>query len=212
MTFFVLKQLTAAQLPAITELDQLCFGKLWTLEGYRRELLSSNSDLLGLGTEAMARQGEQGGNSDAPCPNFYPPLIGIGCLWAILEEAHITLLGIHPEYRGDGLGTAMLHALLWVAWKRGLERATLEVRASNFTALSIYRKFGFQEAGRRQRYYQDNGEDALILWRSGLQKPEFRQTLADWQQQISDRLISASCHLSVEWDHLTDPNTPLNSG
>jgi ribosomal-protein-alanine N-acetyltransferase len=58
------------------------------------------------------------------------------------------------------------------------------VRASNQIALSLYQKFGFQEAGRRRRYYQDNGEDALILWRGGLQSPEFEQELNQWKQQI----------------------------
>lgn len=115
-------------------------------------------------------------------------LIGIGCLWSILEEAHITILAIHPDYQGQGFGQALLYALLKSAYQRKLEWATLEVRSSNLTAISLYQKFGFQEAGRRRGYYQESGEDALILWRGGLQKPEFEQDLDRWEREIRDRL------------------------
>ncbi|MDB9511336.1 ribosomal protein S18-alanine N-acetyltransferase, partial [Kamptonema animale CS-326] len=117
-----------------------------------------------------------------------PSLIGIGCLWSILEEAHITILAIHPDYQGQGFGQALLYALLKSAHQQKLEWATLEVRSSNLVAISLYQKFGFQEAGRRRGYYQDSGEDALILWRGSLQKPEFKQDLARWEHEIRDRV------------------------
>jgi len=63
------------------------------------------------------------------------------------------------------------------------------VRASNSIALSLYKKFGFKEAGRRKRYYADTGEDAVIMCRSGIEKPEFQQYLAVEKQKICDRLI-----------------------
>ena len=112
----------------------------------------------------------------------------MGCFWAILDEAHITLLAVHPQYQRQGLGQAMLLALLVAASDRGLERATLEVRASNHSALSLYQKFGFKLAGRRRRYYKDTNEDGLILWRGDLQQPEFQSTLATWYKIVRDRL------------------------
>ena len=159
------------QLSEVLKLDQLCFGGLWTLEGYQRELDSPNSDLLGLSIPTRSHL-----------------LVGIGCLWAILEEAHITILAVHPYYRRQGLGQSLLISLLAVARARGLERATLEVRASN-SAYLLYQKFGFKTAGQRRRYYQDTGEDALILWRGGLQHPEFKKTLASWHQEACERLL-----------------------
>lgn len=173
-----LQSLTSDDLSAILELDQACFGGLWSLEGYQRELDSPNSDLLGL---------------FSPFPGIR--LVGMGCFWSILEEAHITILAIHPQYQHQGLGQALLYSLIKAAGDRGLERATLEVRASNLAAISLYQKFGFQTAGRRRGYYQDNGEDALILWLSGLQDPKFTETLAQWHTIISDRLNKSSCHL-----------------
>ena len=95
-------------------------------------------------------------------------LLGVGCLWAILEEAHITTLAIERDYQGQKLGLLLLTHLLTCGRNRGLTRATLEVRSSNQPALSLYQQFDFLEAGQRKRYYAD-GEDALILWRSGLQ-------------------------------------------
>lgn len=201
VTFLQLQPLTAEQLLAVVELDQLCFGQLWTLDGYKRELESPNSDLLvieevtGKKQEVIGQSTQYGRENsvatalsqEGETSSLERSLVGIGCLWAILEEAHITILGVHPNYRGQGLGQALLYALLKKAWKRRLEWATLEVRASNRPAQSLYEKFGFQEVGRRRRYYKDTGEDALILWRSGLQKPEFQQTLSEWHSVISDR-------------------------
>ena len=190
MTFLELKPLTQAHLSAVLELDRLCFGGLWTLEGYQRELNSPNSEFLSLFIPTTPI---------TPSPH-HPTLIGIGCLWAILEEAHITMLAVHPHYQHRGLGRMLLIALLTAARDRNLERATLEVRVSNLAALSLYEAFGFKTAGRRRRYYQDTGEDALILWRGDLQHPEFQKNLAGWQSSISDRLTASGWNLQVDWN------------
>ncbi|MFQ4144135.1 ribosomal protein S18-alanine N-acetyltransferase [Chlorogloeopsis sp. ULAP02] len=166
-----LKSLTTADLSAVMELDKACFGGLWTLEAYQRELDSPNSILLGLFS-----------------PLFPQKLLAMGCFWSILEEAHITILAVQPQYQGQALGQAMLYFLLKTACERGSERATLEVRVSNQAAISLYQKFGFKTAGRRRRYYKDNDEDALILWLGGLQSPEFQETLHYSHALISDRL------------------------
>jgi [ribosomal protein S18]-alanine N-acetyltransferase len=166
-----LQPLTSDDLSAVLELDKACFGGLWTLEGYQRELDSPNSDLLGLFSPVSSLE-----------------LLGMGCFWSILEEAHITILAVHPQYHCQGLGQALLYSLLKTASDRGLERATLEVRASNLAAISLYQKFGFKTAGRRRRYYQDNGEDALIFWLGDLQHPKFQSTLHSWETMVSDRL------------------------
>ncbi|MCW5317546.1 ribosomal protein S18-alanine N-acetyltransferase [Nostoc sp. KVJ3] len=173
-----IKLLTADHLSAILELDRACFGGLWTLEGYKRELDSPNSDLLGLFS-----------------PSTSTSLLGMGCFWSILDEAHITILAVHPQYHRQGLGAALLYSLIKTACDRKMERATLEVRASNLAAISLYQKFGFKTAGRRRGYYQDNGEDALILWLPDLQHSKFQKTLDNWYTIISDRLDKSSWHL-----------------
>ena len=105
-----------------------------------------------------------------------------------LGHSHITILGIHPQYQRLSFGQLLLYTLMRSAWERGLERATLEVAASNISALSLYYKFGFQDVGRRRRYYQQTGEDALILWRGHLDEPEFEETLFEWHREVIARL------------------------
>lgn len=156
--------LQTEQLDDIVALDQQCFGGLWTREGYQRELLSPNSYLLGLKIPVNSQ------DTTFPLSQESSRLIGIGCFWAILEEAHITILGIHPDYRGKGLGRLLLQELLAEAVRWGLERATLEVRESNVGAIALYQKFGFKIAGNRKKYYANPPEDALILWRSDMQE------------------------------------------
>lgn len=217
MTLLELKPITPALIPAAVSLDCQCLGGLWNEAGYQRELESPNSDLLGLLAKPIANPAlstAPNGTAIPETPQAPQPsqtsyqasrtvsLIGIGCLWAILTEAHITLLAIHPNYRQQGLGKLMLCSLLQAARQRGLEWATLEVRASNQTAIRLYQQFGFQEAGRRRRYYQDTGEDGLILWRSQLQAPAFAASLQNWQQQACDRIAEHGWQLdrSSTWN------------
>jgi ribosomal-protein-alanine N-acetyltransferase len=82
----------------------------------------------------------------------------------------------------------MLVGLMTSALGRKLERATLEVRVSNVAAISLYEKYGFKKAGCRKGYYQDNGEDGLILWRGGLHHRDFPEILRGWQQEVKERL------------------------
>ncbi|MEG4082891.1 ribosomal protein S18-alanine N-acetyltransferase [Microcoleus sp. POL10_C6] len=211
MRFIEIKHLAPEHLPSAVELDRLCFGGLWTLEGYKRELESPNSDLLGLWTwetedcESDPNRAGTGtpplqipAGTGAPPLQIPPTLIGIGCLWAILEEAHIIMLAIHPQFQRHGLGQALLLALLKSACDRQLERATLEVRDSNLAAVYLYKKFGFKEAGRRKRYYEDTGEDALVMWRSGLEKPEFQRCLTVEEQEMYDRLHQKNWHWAID--------------
>ena len=200
MRFIEIKHLAPEHLPSAVELDRLCFGGLWAIEGYRRELDSPNSDLLGLWLRETAdcESGQNRAGQGAPPLQISPTLIGVGCLWAILEEAHIIMLAIHPSFQRQGLGQALLWALLKSACDRQLERSTLEVRSSNLAAVDLYKKFGFKEAGRRKRYYEDTGEDALVMWRSGLEKPEFQQYLAVEKMQICDRLNQKKWHWAID--------------
>ncbi|HEY9909917.1 MAG TPA: ribosomal protein S18-alanine N-acetyltransferase [Thermosynechococcaceae cyanobacterium] len=188
MPILHLQPLTADLLPRVVELDRRCFGKLWSLDGYQRELESPNSELLVFTPPLLTPP-----LLTPPLP--MPQLLALGCYWAILEEAHITIVAIDPDYQRQGIGQAMLWALLTSAQKRGLERATLEVKASNEAAIALYQKFGFREAGRRRRYYP-TGEDALILWRGDLQYPQFAQTLQQWRQWVDDRLEASGWRMA----------------
>jgi [ribosomal protein S18]-alanine N-acetyltransferase len=153
-----INSISVEEIEAILVLDHLCFGGLWSIDSYRRELTNDNSHFLGI---SVAK-------SIAPATHG---LIGFGCFWAILDEAHITLLGVHPDYQRQGLGKLLLVALLDQARTIEMSRSTLEVRASNQGAINLYEQYAFQTVGRRKKYYQDNNEDGVIMWRGGLQHP-----------------------------------------
>jgi ribosomal-protein-alanine N-acetyltransferase len=74
-------------------------------------------------------------------------------------------LAVDPGARRTGIGSALMECLLDWARERGYRALHLEVRAGNLPAIALYRRFGFVQTGRRRAYYQDNGEDALLLTR-----------------------------------------------
>ena len=83
--------------------------------------------------------------------------------WRSGGELHILNVAVDPARRRSGLGAALLEAALADARRCGMGAVTLEVRPDNRPALSLYRSYGFEEAGVRSNYYVDTGEDALIL-------------------------------------------------
>jgi [ribosomal protein S18]-alanine N-acetyltransferase len=180
-----LQPFTADFIAAAVALDQQCLGGLWTTAGYERELANANSLKLVLTGHASADTPEQA--------YFY----GMGFAWSILEEAHITLLAVEPAMQGQGFGQVLLWGLLRQARQVGLERATLEVRASNHVALALYAKFGFNKAGKRRNYYSHPTEDGIILWRSGLHLPETEDKLAYQGQELQRKLADQGWRLSI---------------
>jgi len=92
-------------------------------------------------------------------------VVGFAGMWIILDEAHITNIAVHPEYRGFGIGTMLMESLISICKIENVIGITLEVRVSNQRAINLYKKFGFVEEGIRKAYYEDNKEDALIMWK-----------------------------------------------
>ena len=85
-----------------------------------------------------------------------------GMLYTV-DEGQITNIGVRPEYRRLGFGRAIVRTLLADAWQNKLDRVTLEVRASNAAALSLYRSLGFTEVGKRPHFYSFPDETAILL-------------------------------------------------
>ena len=169
-----IKSVTVPQVSEIVALDRLCMGGFWKADAYLREIDSPRSSLLSLNIKSSYEQ--------------KPKTVGMGCLWAIVDEAHITLLAIAPEYRRQGLGQLLLTILLQDAIARQLEWATLEVNVNNSGAIALYQKYGFEVVGTRKGYYQPVGDDAAILWLKQIQSSEFKARLTRWQQRLSKRL------------------------
>jgi len=94
--------------------------------------------------------------------------VGYAGMWIILNEAHVTNVGVLPEYRGMGIGELLMRTLMAIAKSKNADKMTLEVRKSNYVAQNLYTKLGFEPRGIRRGYYQDNKEDAVIMWKDSL--------------------------------------------
>ena len=84
--------------------------------------------------------------------------------WFILDEAHITNVAVKSDFRRQKIAKQLITAFIVLAKKHQITSITLEVRASNIPAQSLYQQFGFEKQGLRKQYYADNNEDAIIVW------------------------------------------------
>lgn len=112
-------------------------------------------------------------------------LVGYGGFWLILEEAHITTIAVHPEFRKRRLGEYILQNLIDIGYKKEAKWFTLEVRASNVPAQALYHKYGFKSLGIRHGYYQDNGEDALIMWTENIWDNSFKSMFEAYKSSLT---------------------------
>jgi [ribosomal protein S18]-alanine N-acetyltransferase len=162
---------TEEDIDAMTELDATCFSAPWSRASFEAELTTNQlawylvaeelvpEELIPeeLIPECLATKGEADGDK-------LGLIIGYAGLWAIEDEGHITNVAVHPDYRRMHLGSILVEMLIDQTRKEGLKRFTLEVRVSNHAAIALYEKFGFVSVGLRKGYYEDNNEDAMIMW------------------------------------------------
>ena len=90
-------------------------------------------------------------------------ILAYGGYWLMGDEAHIVNVATHPDVRRRGYGEITVMRMVEAARAAGAHLVTLEVRMSNRVAQKLYAKLGFVEVGERRRYYNDNGEDALLM-------------------------------------------------
>lgn len=131
--------------PALARLEKLCFSHPWSRQALEEELENPCACFL------TAMEGEE-------------PL-GYGGMHCVAGECFVTNVAVFPQRRRQGVGEAIVGALLEEARARGGEFLSLEVRPSNTGAVALYEKLGFRQEGRRRRFYTDPPEDALLLTR-----------------------------------------------
>jgi ribosomal-protein-alanine N-acetyltransferase len=140
-----ISRLTYADLPQVIAIERRAFPTPWSLAMFVLELSKPSGVCL------AARRGRR--------------MVGYVVCSRYDTVWHIMNVAVDPDERRTKVATSLLHGLLG---RVGDPRAryTLEVRQSNLAAIALYERFGFRTAGLRRRYYQDNGEDALIMWRT----------------------------------------------
>lgn len=130
----------------IMKIEKLCFTTPWSKHAFLSELLDNDRAYY-----LVAKVEER--------------VVGYIGIWLVAGEGHITNVAVHPEYRQRGIGNRLMQAVEELATARNHKRMTLEVRVSNETAQRLYRRLGYIAAGIRRRYYRDNDEDALVMWK-----------------------------------------------
>ena len=112
-------------------------------------------------------------------------ILGFIGIWHILEEAHITTLAVHPDFRRQQIAQAIMIKALNDCYKEKIKYITLEVRESNNAAIRLYEKFLFESIGMRKKYYQDNNENAIIMFTQNIWYDKFKNNFANIKEGIN---------------------------
>jgi ribosomal-protein-alanine N-acetyltransferase len=204
---YVIERMTMADVPRVVEIERLAYTTPWPPSAYRKELQDNPlAHYIVLRDSALQLPAPDTSAGSTPRRSFPlsllpgrpapsvsgPPsaTIGFAGLWLMVDEAHITTIALHPRYRGRGLGELMLSSLIQIAYSISARSMTLEVRVTNSVAQNLYRKYGFQEAGVRRRYYSDNNEDALIMWTEPIHSAPFIERFEGLRAKLAERLAS----------------------
>ncbi len=151
-----IKPMQKTDLDSVIEIEQLAYGNHhWSKDSFMSEL----SNELAKYFSVFNDQGD---------------LIAYCGSWHILEEAHVTNIAVSPKYQRKHIGEALLKTIIDECYKEMVKFITLEVRVGNSPAIALYEKYGFKSLGTRKGYYQDNNEDALIMWTENIFYDKFK--------------------------------------
>jgi ribosomal-protein-alanine N-acetyltransferase len=139
-----IRKMTEADVPAVVELDQISFSLPWPERSFRFEV---------------------SGNSASRCwvAEADGHVVGMIVAWLFVDEVHIATIATYPDFRRQGIAQKLLAHTLRYTMDEGAVTSFLEVRESNLAAQEMYHKFGYENSGRRKRYYKDNDEDAILM-------------------------------------------------
>lgn len=159
-----LSPLQSQDVPVLRDLEKECFGVHWTPTNFFSELENPRCYYTVARVDGAIR--------------------GYLGYWQILEEAHITSVGVTSAFRKQKLAQRMMCHMLDECRDKNVNWITLEVKASNVAAQKLYEKFGFKVMGRRKNYYQVDKQDALVMWTEDISTPEYQGQLDIMKQEI----------------------------
>ena len=141
------KLMDSSHIKGIYELSKICFSIPWSLDSISNEVENPLAKYV-IAQDLSTDQ-----------------IIGYAGVWIVAGEGDITNIAVNPSYRKQGIASNILKKLFEVCKENNCSDITLEVRVSNIPAQNLYKKFNFKEEGIRKKYYSDNGEDAMIMWK-----------------------------------------------
>jgi ribosomal-protein-alanine N-acetyltransferase len=150
----VIRRMTLDDLTAVMRIDSLSLPTPWSERNFRYELIENPASQL-LVAERSGKDAQ---------------ILGFIGFWMLVDEAHISTIAVDPDHRRSGIGELLLRGAMQMAVPLGATLMTLEVRQSNFGAINLYAKQGFQITGRRRQYYRDNQEDAILMTLNNLRE------------------------------------------
>jgi len=167
----LVRKMETKDIEQIMEIESVIFGTFhWTPQSFISEIEN------------------EFGNYFVAIDNDTKKIIGYGGFWLIFDEAHITTIAVNPNLRGKGLGETMLQKMVEVGYEKNAKWFTLEVRAGNISAQNLYYKYGFKSLGLRKKYYQDNDEDALIMWTENIWDANFKSLFTDLKEKLKIKI------------------------
>lgn len=170
MNNYSVENMALSHLDDIMEIEALCYGKHhWSRESFALEL-----------NNQCARYITAVGENNK--------CVGYMGVWRIFDEAHVTNLAVHPNFQGRGIAHLLILSSLDMCYKDKIKYVTLEVRKSNERALKVYEGFGFKSLGLRKKYYQDNGEDAIIMWTENIFSDKYKEIYEKNKQFLSGKI------------------------
>ena len=161
----VVEPMRLEDVPAVHAIERLSFRTPWPAYAFEQELRGNR-----MARYVVARAGDR--------------IVGFAGVWLMVDDAHVTTFGVHPDWRRQGIGRQLLLNVAELSISIGARRMTLEVRASNVSAQGLYGAFGFEIAGRRPRYYTDDGEDALVMTTPDLHEARMQSIIADERERL----------------------------
>ncbi len=163
----ILRYMRLPDIPEVTVIDQLSFDPAWSARSYQFEVSESTYSYMvvlehGEGKPALSGwrrlvAGLNGSRDDSQ------HIVGYGGLWNIMDEAHVSTIATHPDFRGRGWGEILLAGMIRRSIKLEANYMVLEVRVSNLTAQNLYKKYGFKTVATKPKYYHSNNEDAYEM-------------------------------------------------
>lgn len=143
MSDYTIRAMNARDAKQLASLDKLCFSVPWSEQSFTLEAENNMAHYL------VACTGSD--------------IIGYIGYWNVIDEGHITNIAVAPEYRRQGVASALLARIVRKARSQKLILLTLEVRKSNSAARALYESFGFKPIGERRDYYRSPRENAVIM-------------------------------------------------
>ena len=204
MPYFV-RPMRKEDITQVNEIDREAFYSQWPPPNYQRELQNQLAryvvacDETKMVEEPAAKpdplsrlisrirqwfQPDRLPAKEIPAPK-QAYIVGFAGLWVMADEAHLTNIAVRKSHQRHGIGELLLIAAIDLAQELKGKFMTLEVRASNATAQSLYTKYGFAQVGIRHGYYLDNKEDALIMSTESLTSGSFQAHLGQLKQAHS---------------------------